>query len=474
MSRFNRVKIVCTLGPSTSDPENLKNFKKDGMDLIRLNGSHATKIWIKKTVLSIRRELPMTPILIDLPGSKIRIKNLNHKRNISVNDEVIFTCDGKYKDNKKIILNNDEIYKKVKLNSKIFADDGNLIFKVLKKKGKDIFCKVLEDGFLTNGTGISFNIKNIQKDLISKNDISLIKFLKKINPDFIGVSNAKNAIHITQIRNLIKNNKVNIIAKIENMEGIKNLENILKVSDGIMIDRGDLSLSSEIVNIVTIQKDIIEISKKFGKPVIVATELLSTMIKKTVPSKSEIADITNAVYDGCSATMLSNETVLGKNPRLIIKEMKKIINSASLHQLKKESLKKKKYDISEITCRAAVDVSKNLPISKIIVITKTGYAARLLSFHNLKQQIFAVTNCKNTARSFNLIKGTEGTFLKINFFQKSTDHIIDTINKLYKIGKINSKDLILVVAVGYPKKGNKMNLLQIHKVHDLIETFKWK
>ena len=471
---MNKVKIVCTLGSNTSTAEYLKKFKKEGMDIVRLNSSHGPISWIQKTIFLIRRHLPDTPVLVDLPGTKIRIKNLNVKKNISINEEIVFTCNDKYKGDQKFMLNNTEIYKKVKLKSKVFADDGNLIFKVLKKEGKDILCKVLEKGYLSSGKGINFNIKNKQKDVISKYEVNLIKFLKSIKPDFIGVSNTNSENHINKIKNLLNEEQIKIIAKIEDIDGIKNLENILKVSDGIMIDRGDLSLSSEIDNIATVQKDIIKISKKFGKPTIVATELLSSMIERTLPSKSEIVDITNAVYDGCSATMLSNETVFGKKPHLIIREMRKIINSASIHQLKKESSIKKIFDISQTICKATIDICRSLSITKIIVITKTGYAARLLSFYNLKQNIYAVTNCKNTARSYNLIKGTEGIFLNINFFKKSTDHIISTLKQLYKIKKINNKDLIIVVAVGYPKKGNKMNLIQIHKVEDLIDAFNWK
>ena len=471
---MNKVKIVCTLGPKTSSLQYIKKFKNEGMDIVRLNGSHGSIDWIKKTILDIRRSFPTIPVLVDLPGSKIRIVQLNVKKNLVLGEIVIFTCDEKYKGSKKLTLNNNLIYKKVKVNSKVLADDGNLVFKIIKKSKKDIYCKVLSNGILKTGKGVSFNIIDTRKELISKEEIKLIKILKNNMPDFIGVSYTKNKDHIKKIKKLLNQDKIKIIAKIENNYGIKNLKGILKVADGIMIDRGDLSLSPGILNITIAQKDIIKLAQKYGKPTIIATEFLSSMIKKTLPTKPEISDITNAVYDGCAATMLSEETVSERHPHLIVRTMKKIIDTTLMHQLKKQNLNRKNFDISNAASKAAVEICRNLPISKIIVITKTGFAARLLSLHNLKQNVYAVTNCEYTARSFNLIRGTEGIYLNINFFQKSTDHIIGTLKKLYKIKKINNNDLILIVAVGYPKKGNKMNLLQIHQVKDLVETFKWR
>ncbi len=471
---MDKVKIVCTLGPKTSSIQYIKKFINEGMGMARLNGSHGSKDWIKKTVINIRKNFPALPVLVDLPGSKIRIAHLDYKKNLNLGEIIIFTCDKKYKGKDKLRLNNNLIYKKVKINSKVFADDGNLIFKTIKKSKKDIYCKVLTTGILKTGKGISFNSLDVKKELVSKEEKKLINVLKKSMPDFIGVSYAKNKEHIKQIKKIINKEKIKVIAKIENNHGIKNLKGILQLADGIMIDRGDLSLSPGIINIAITQKDIIKLAQQYRKPAIVATELLSSMIKKTLPTKSEISDITNAVYDGCSATMLSEETVSERHPHLIVRTMKKIISTTLTHQLKRENENKKKFDISNAASKAAIEVCKNLPIDKIIVITKTGFAARLLSTHNLKQNVYAVTDCEYAARSFNLIRGTEGIYLNINFFQKSTDHIINTLNKLYKIKKINNNDLILVVAVGYPKKGNKMNLIQIHRVSDLVETFKWK
>ena len=470
---MKKIKIVCTIGPKTSNPDLIKLFKKNGMDILRLNSSHGKIEWIKKTIKNLRKCFSDIPIILDLPGSKIRIQNKNLIKNFKKGSSIIFTCGTNSYKNEKIVLNDKNIYKKVHKQSLVFADDGNLLFKIIKKKDKDMYCQTLEGGILKSGKGISFEKVETTTGKVSNNEKKILKFAKKLKPDFIGVSYTVSKSHITSIKKILNDEKISIIAKIENKQGVDNLPEILNIADAIMIDRGDLSLSASVENITLAQKKIINISNKFSKPVIVATDLLKSMIKSNVPTKSEIADITNAVHDGCSATMLSEETVFNKSSLSSIITMKKIINSATKYQeLENKSFYKEK-TIPDTTCLAAIEICKHLPITKIIIITKTGYAARKLSSFNLKPDILAVTNDKIAARSFNLIKGNEGIYLNIKFLQKSTDHIINSIKNLYKIKKITKKDLILITGVGYPKKGNKINLIQIHKVNDLAKTFRW-
>jgi len=470
---MKKIKIVCTIGPKTSKPELIARFKKNGMDALRLNSSYGNIDWIKKTIKNVRKNFQEIPIILDLPGSKIRIQNKNLRKNIKEGDTTIFTCSTNSENNEKIVLNDKNIYKKVHKHSLVFADDDSLVFKIIKKKNKDIYCKTLESGILKSGKGVSFEKVETTTGQISNNEVKILKFAKKMKPDFVGVSFATSKSHIINIKKILNEEKISIIAKIENKHGVDKLSEILSVADAIMIDRGDLSQSPSVENITLAQKKIINISNKFSKPVIVATDLLKSMIKSSVPTKSEVADITNAVHDGCSATMLSEETVFGESSLLSISTMKRIINSAIKYQeLESSSLYKKK-TIPDTACLGAIEICKHLPITKIIIITKTGYAARKLSSFNLKPDILAVTNDKIAARSFNLIKGTEGIYLNIKFLQKSTDHIINSIKNLYKIKKITKKDLILITGVGYPKKGNKMNLIQIHKVNDLAKTFRW-
>ena len=345
-----------------------KDNKKNGMDILRLNSSHGKIEWIKKTIKNLRKCFSDIPIILDLPGSKIRIQNKNLIKNFKKGSSIIFTCGTNSYKNEKIVLNDKNIYKKVHKQSLVFADDGNLLFKIIKKKDKDMYCQTLEGGILKSGKGISFEKVETTTGKVSNNEKKILKFAKKLKPDFIGVSYTVSKSHITSIKKILNDEKISIIAKIENKRGIDNLAGILSIADAIMIDRGDLSLSASVENITLAQKKIINISNKFSKPVIVATDLLKSMIKSNVPTKSEIADITNAVHDGCSATMLSEETVFDQSSLSSIITMKKIINSATKYQeLENKSFYEKK-TIPDTTCLAAIEICKHLPITKIIII----------------------------------------------------------------------------------------------------------
>ena len=275
-----------------------------------------------------------------------------------------------------------------------------------------------------------------------------------------------------EIKKILKNDTVKIIAKIEDNDGLKNLTKILKVTDGILIDRGDLSSSKNMDNITILQKQILKDSNKYSVPSIIGTGLLNSTIDGLFPSKSEISDITNAVYDGCSAIMLSNETVDRVSAEKSVKFLKKILDSTL--NINNKNKQTQLENVSNELSFFAKEICANLPITKIVAITLTGYAARIISHRGVKQKILAVTNNKKRAKSFNLIKSTEGIYLNIKFSYKSTDHIIKALKELWLKNKIKNSDVLLVLAVGYPKKGNKMNLMQVHKVLDLMDTFRWK
>jgi pyruvate kinase len=470
---MNNVKIICTIGPETNNPKSLKNFKRLGMDLVRLNGSHNSLAWHKKTINIIRKILPELPILFDIPGTKVRLGNFE-KKPLSFGEKIILTFDKKYKGKEKFIINFQNIIKKITVNKKIYIEDGEIILKIMGKDQKDLICKSLTNGEISPNKGIMFeSLKLNNKGLISSNDKRLISFVKKMDIDFLGLSFTKSDTHINRVKKLLNNNSIKIIAKIEDKSGVKNLNNILKVSDGILIDRGDLASNSNLENTTILQKQILKSSNEMSVPSIIGTGLLNSMIDNYYPSKSEVSDITNAVYDGCSAVMLSAETVNLKSAEKSIKILNKILKSSVIEKNKYKK-KRKLENISHELSKFARDICNKLPITKIVAITLTGYAARIISHQDLRQNILAVTNNKKRAKSFNLIKGTEGFYVNLKFSHKSTDHIIKSLKELLISGKINNTDTILVLAVGYPKKGNKMNLMQIHKVSDLVNTFNWK
>ena len=323
-------KIVATIGPNTSSPQKLITLHKAGMDIARLNGSHNSFEWHAKTVSTIRKHLPMVPILMDIPGKKIRTANLEVEPSFNVKDKIILTCDSHYKGTKKISLTYKKLFLYVKKGVKIFADDGTLSFLVEKVVKKDIYCICLNKGKLRSKKGINVPNIFIKQELLSTNDKKFLKFAKNTGVDFIGISFVESKKHVEKIKKYLGSEYPRIVAKIENKEGLKNKDEIIDSSDAIMIDRGDLSVETELDTIALSQKKIITTAKRYAKPVIVATEMLHSMIDHPFPTKAEVTDISNSVLDGCTATMLSGETAVGKYPKNSVKKMKEISHVSSL------------------------------------------------------------------------------------------------------------------------------------------------
>lgn len=472
---FQRTKIVATIGPSTASKQKLTSMYAAGMSVARLNGSHNNLVWHKNTINMIREILPELPILLDIPGKKIRTAVLKHEPEFNIGDKLILSTEKGHDGKKKVSLTSSILHKNVKKNDIIFADDGTLKFLVTKVSGKDIYVQAKTRGILKSSKGINVPHVNIEGDLITEKDKKMISFSKKLKIDYIGISFVESAKHVKRIRSLISKNSPKIVAKVENKKGLINLEEIIRETDVIMIDRGDLSTETNIESLAINQKSIINTSIKYAKPVIVATEMLDNMITNSYPTKAEVLDISNSILDGATATMLSGETAVGKYPVDAIKVMSNISKS-SINFKDDAQIERKNEFESDIhgSAKAIKDICISLPITKIIAITVTGFAARIISSQLLFQPIIAITNNKETARFINLISGTKGMFFATKFYKNSLDHIPKCIYYLWEQSYIQSKDMLLVTALAYPGSGRRMNLIQTLYVKDLIKTFSWK
>ena len=305
----------------------------------------------------------------------------------------------------------------------------------------------------------------------------MIKFSLKHKIDFIGISFVESKKHIDLIKKIIgKAKSPKIVSKIENKLGLKNMSEIISASDAIMIDRGDLSVETQLESIALKQKDIIKNAKKFAVPVIVATELLHSMINQSFPTKAEVSDIGNAVLDGAAAVMLSGETAIGKFPYHAISIMKNIIQKTENYNFKSIDYKinNKRKAIPYATSEAINLISKNVGITKIIAITRGGFAAKTLSNNQNNIPIIAVTDDKLAVKSFNLFPRVKGVYFSKTFSKIKLDHMAHILKFLWNKKLINIKDNILVTTVAFPSSGNRMNLIQTHYVGDLKKTFRWK
>ena len=469
-------KIVATIGPVSANKESIKKLYKAGMSVARLNGSHSNLEWHAKTISLIKSTIPTLPILLDIPGKKIRTVQLEFEPEFDVGDIIILTTLPGFLGKEKISINNLYLHESLSKGDIILADDGTLRFEVNKIIENDIYCLAKTKGKLKSAKGINVPHIKIKSDLINQRDIDMMKFAVENEVDFVGISFVESSEHIKSIRALSKNSWPRIVAKVENQGGLDNLDEIAKETDVIMIDRGDLSTETNMESVAIYQKRIIRVATKYAKPVIVATEMLHTMISNPFPTKAEVTDITNAILDGASATMLSGETAIGDYPIESVEIMTKISNTVNEDKYKDFNLNKHindNQDVPRVMGESIRNLCNTLPITKVVAITISGFAARMVSSTMLAQPIIAVSNDIFAAKSFNLLRNTKGIYINVDFAKDNSDHVLKSLKYLYNNKEINEKDVILITSVEYPKSGRRMNMIQTHYVQDLIELFKW-
>lgn len=472
---MSQIKIVATIGPRTNSVEALRALMEAGMDVVRLNGSHADLAWHAKTIHLVRHVAPQAPILFDLPGNKIRTRQLSHEPSFHAGDTVIITTEEDYQGQEKIPVTHPTLHQEVMSGDVLFADDGSLRFSVMQVQGRDIVCCAERAGTLRSAAGIYAPSAKPCIVQLSEHDQQLIGFAKAQKLEFIGLSFVENADHVHAVRAIVNQRSPRIISKIECQRAIEHLEEIIEASDGIMIDRGDLSVETSLESIALLQKHILRAAQREAKPAIVATQMLHSMIHCPVPTKAEVTDISNAVLDGASAIMLSAETAIGEFPIEAVAVMRRIADTASAHL--QQTLDGQKTLTTRYVPQAMADaislICRELPVTKIIAITASGYAARVVASRRPRQPILAVSNDSSTVRSCHLLPGTEGIYVNVPFSRTSTDHIPHCLEALWRTGKLLDEDIVLVTHVGYPRLGNRMNAIQTHSVADLRESLGW-
>ena len=471
-------KIIATIGPRTADRDMLAALHQKGMSVARLNGSHADLDWHRTTIALIRETLPDVPILLDIPGRKIRTGLLSHEPTFKTGDRIILSSETGHDGQEKVSVNYPQLHEDLSAGDTILADDGTLRFTVEKVSGRDIFCRTEVDGTLKSSKGINVPMVALKTPMVTDRDHEMVAFAKDNGVDFIGISFVESAAHIEAIREIIRGSWPRVVSKVENRGGMQNLDEIVRATDAVMIDRGDLSVETSLETLAISQKQIIRAANAVGVPVIVATEMLHTMIENPFPTKAEVSDITNAILDGAAATMLSGETAIGKYPLETLETMQRISATAAGHFEENTrsvgAAQSGREGVPEAMEDAIATICRSIAVTKIVAITISGYAARMLSARRPDQPIIAVSNDQMAARSFHLMAGVEGVYLDIPFPRDSTDHVATCLRHLWSSGKLHEGDLVLVTAVGFPRSGNRMNLIQTHHISDLIETLDWK
>jgi pyruvate kinase len=400
---------------------------------------------------------------------------LEREPRFDAGDTVVLTTDSATPDLDKVLVNYGDLHSELSPGETILADDGTLRFTVEAIVGRDIVCRAETAGVLRSRKGINVPHVKLNTAVVTDGDRRMVAFAAEEGVDFIGISFVESAVHVEAIRELVAGPAPQILAKIENQGGLDHMTEIIDAADAIMIDRGDLSVETSLDTMVLYQKRIIETARRYGKPVIVATEMLHSMIDHDFPTKAEVADIANAVLDGASATMLSGETAVGRHPLRAVQTMRRVADATfANHEISSPiPLGQGVVTPSQAIEDAIALILRSLPISKVVAITYTGYAARLLSARAVRQPILAVSTNEAMARALNLCAGVESIYLDASFARGSADHVKACLKHLYALGRLDDKDLILVTGAIYPRSGTRMNSVQVHKLSDLILEFGW-
>lgn len=472
---MNRVKIVATIGPRTNNPDTLRALYGAGMDIARLNGSHADLNWHARAIALVRKVIPGMPVLFDIPGRKIRTGKLDHELAFSPNEEVVLTTEDGHDGRTKVPVSYPDLHMHLTPGDVILADGSNLCLTVAEIVGQDVICRAQNAGTLQSAKGIHVPGVNLRIKFLSDRDRRLIHFAQKSDVEFIGMSFVESAADVEAVRALVGKDGPRIVSKIETQGALERLDEVIGLSDALMIDRGDLSVETNLESIALFQKRILAKARQAACSVIVATEMLHSMTKNPFPTKAEVSDISNAVLDGADALMLSGETAVGKFPAEAVATMRRIADTVSQHQ--QELLDQGRDDSAASVPQAIGDaialICRRLKVTKIVAVTLSGYAARMIAAKMPRQPILAVSNDPVAARRFNLLRGTKGVHVDIAFSRTGMEHIPHCLEALWRQGELVDEDLILVTAVGYPKSGNHMNLIEMHRVADLRDTLEW-
>ena len=471
-----KTKIICTMGPATDDDAVLKQLMLDGMDIARLNfshGDHEEQLGRIKRIKKFREELNLPiAILLDTKGPEIRTGVLAGSGDVELTEGQTFTLTTKEVEgtNEIVSVTYAELPQDVSVGDTILIDDGLMELRVEEiKEGTDVVCKVINGGMLGSRKGI--NVPNVRVNLpsITEKDRADIEFGLENGIDFIAASFIRNADAVNEIKEIIgaHNMHVGVISKIENIEGVENIDAIIDASDGIMIARGDLGVEIPAEEVPFMQKAIIKKCNNAFKPVVTATQMLDSMIRNPRPTRAEVTDVANAIYDGTDAIMLSGETAKGKYPVEAVRMMNQIAISTELHldpKLKNFRTVYVHRGISAAVAFSAVQTAYNVNAKCILASSMSGFTARIVSKFKPDAQIVGLSPDPAVVRKMQLYWGVR-PFLSHK--AKTTQAILDEATEIVLNAGVADKDDILVLTgggVADNRKRGVTNMLKVVKI----------
>jgi pyruvate kinase len=477
--RENTIKIIATLGPVSEDRETIQDLIKSGVDIFRLNFSHGTHENKKELIKRIRDIDDNVAILADIQGPKIRVGNFKD------NESYQLTTGEIVKVYEKEILGDQEQFSiplegfldSINEGDVFYINDGIIKIKVKDKKEDYIMGEIQTGGNISSNKGVNIPTGSLKQKVPTEKDITDLEFIANLDVEFCALSFVAGGDDVLRVKKLLENagnTDIQLISKIERPIALDNFDQILEVSDGIMVARGDLGVEIAPDKVPLKQKELIYKCNKEGKPVIVATQMLESMTNSPVPTRAEAADVFNAVLDGTDAVMLSGETAIGKYPINAVLFMNRIAYTANENMPMRVP---DEYDSDRLTHtqtlgHAIHSLAKEMQElnfrGKILVITRGGYGARMISKYRPHLPIIAITPFKKTARELNLVYGVQPYHIaNIDFFKMDAESIItQSVQFAVDIGAVNENEhvIILLVSRKYPERGNIVGLYYVAEI----------
>jgi pyruvate kinase len=467
MSR--RAKIVCTLGPATSSLEQVTALVESGMDVARLNFSHGAHAHHATAYQRVREASDSTghavAILADLQGPKIRLGTFADGRvQWPTGTQVCITIEDVEGTAQRVSTTYKNLSDDVRVGDRLLVDDGKLALTVVRVEGPDVFCLVVEGGEVSNNKGLSLPGVAVSVPALSDKDEADLRFALHLGVDFIALSFVRHPEDAELVRDIMRQEDITVpvIAKLEKPEAVDNLEAIVEAFDGIMVARGDLGVELALEQVPLVQKRAIQAARERNKPVIVATQMLESMITNSRPTRAEASDVANAVLDGADAVMLSGETSVGAHPIGAVRTMERIIDAVESDTMAVPDVIRRSRSRSGAIVRAAKDVSEALDVKALATFTQTGETARRLAAIHPRQPLLAFTVDARVRSQLALSWGVE-TFL-VPSVEHTDDMVAQVDFSLLSIGRLKVGDRVVVVAGSPPNTVGSTNLIRVHEV----------
>ena len=474
MPNNKKTKIVATLGPATNTKEVISKMGAAGVNVFRVNFSHADYDIARENIRLIREindeKGYNLAILADLQGPKLRVGVMKEGTKVKAGDTFIFTTEECTGDNKKAFMTYKRFPKDVKTGENILVDDGKLQFEVIKTdKEKEVTTKVIVGGPLNSKKGVNLPNTDISLPALTEKDKKDVAFALEQEVDWIALSFVRNPEDLRMLRDLIKQKsryRVPVIAKIEKPEAVENIDALIPYCDGLMVARGDLGVEVPMQDVPLIQKMLVHRAKKARIPVIIATQMMETMIENSVPTRAEVNDVANSIMDGADAVMLSGETSVGKHPIRVIEKMTEIIGSVEFSNLIKVPVEaphiKTNRFITKSVCHHAALMADDIKASAISTLTNSGYTAFQISAWRPKSHVIAFSSERRILGKLNLLWGVRAFYYDREL---NTDDTVKDINEIVKEKNfVKTGDFVINLSSMPVEEKGMVNTLRVSQI----------